>query len=364
MRRYFIDAVVMAAVLATAACVGGGTSGGGSSGGSSTTDGGSGGSDSGGAGGGGSGDNTKNTAAVTTSGDDGKKSEVKVDKPATKADAEAKTNATGATNAGKVLHLWITSVGSDGSKVISIVIDTAKHKLPVKGLAVGTPPGDVYVSYTLAGAAATGSYSSTGKGTVDIDTCPTAQNQAVVGRFNGVELKGDAVVGGPKGMTLDGPFNLVYFGGAGALECKPAEVKPDVTSGGDGGSVNTGSLKPPSGSTCNADPCDGGKNLTRNCCPYVPCVEPCMVACSSAVGACVQGCAADPMNMEKCALECVAKVTACNNGCLTKCEVSATCKSAAEAYNKCADAAFKTCGSGASDSCIFDKCCSELKAAF
>lgn len=364
--RTLLHLSAILALAAASACVGGGS--GGSGGGSGTGTGtgtdsaGSGsGSDTAGSGGG---NNTKNTAAISSTGDNGTKTDVKVDKPASKDDATAKQNANGAINAGKILNLLVTAAGADGnSQVLSIYIDTSKVDVPGSGIAVGKNGDAVYATYVIAGPGGNGTYSSTGKGTIDITTCPDKSGVAVVGKLNGVELGGDAVVGGPKSVTLNGAFNLVYFGGAGELTCKA----PASTGGGadaSGGSVNVGSLKP-SGGTCNADPCDGGKNTSRNCCPYVPCMEPCLKKCFDDVSACIQGCAADPMNMQACATGCFGKVATCESACLTSCNVSATCKTAAEAYFKCTDGAQNTCAStGGDKSCVTDKCCTELKAAF
>ena len=91
-----------------------------------------------------------------------------------------------------------------------------------------------------------------------------------------------------------------------------------------------------------------------------------MFKCATDVSACSQACATggDPMNMGKCITDCTAKMAVCQNSCLTSCNVSATCKTAAEAYFKCQDGAQQTCSDGGGDKCIVEKCCAELKAAF
>ena len=310
----------------------------------------------------GSGDPTKNVAVVVTTSDSGQKANVEVDKAATKADAEAQTGKVGATNAGSQLVLWITSVGSDGSKMLEVHIDTAKYPLPAAGIPVSDVNGDAWVTYTLAGAAATGVYTSKGAGTIDIDSCPTKSGMAVTGKFANVQVEGDAVAMGAKSYTLNGLFNLVYFGTDATVQCKPAEQPKSDTSS---GSVNVGSLKPPAGSSCDANPCDGGSNTTRNCCPYVPCIEPCFLNCTNSVSSCAQGCAADPMNMMACMTQCVKGVVVCENKCLPACNVSATCMTAAQAYFACEDQNGEACSqTQSSETCVMEKCCSELKAAF
>lgn len=353
MRNLLKVAGLLALCALTATCAASGSSGGG--GGGTTT-----GTDTTSSGGG---DTTKNKATVTTTGDDNSKGSVDVDKSASKADTEAQTNKVGAANAGSQLVLWITSVSADGNtKVIEVHINTEKYQLPATGIPAGEANSDAWVVYTAAGPAATGVYTSKGTGTIDITSCPAKSGQAVTGKFNGVLADGGgAVAMGPKTMTLDGAFNLVYFGTDGGVQCKPAS-----TGGSDaGGSVNVGSLKPPAGSTCDANPCDGGSNTTRNCCPYVPCMEPCMFKCANDMNSCAQGCMSDPMNAGTCVMNCAKQVMACDQACLTTCKVSASCNTAANAYFDCENKNMDACGQAEDqDKCMAEKCCAELKAAF
>ena len=310
------------------------------------------------------GDNSTNKASVSTTSDSGAKASVDVDKPASKADTEASSNKVGAMNAGSQLVLWMASIGSDGStKVIEVHVNTDKYPLPATGIPAGEANSDAWVVYTVASVGASGIYTSKGTGTIDITSCPAKSGQAVTGKFNGVLADGGAAVAmGPKTFTLDGSFNLVYFGTDGSVQCKPAEVTKDTGSG----SVNVGSLKPPAGSTCDANPCDGGSNTTRNCCPYVPCMEPCMMACTNTMNTCVQGCmSADPMSIGACMMNCATAVVTCDKACLTSCKVSASCNTAATAYYDCENNNMDACSEAENQSkCVMEKCCAELKTAF
>lgn len=324
---------------------GGGGGGGGGTDAASGADGG-GGSDAGGST---AGDNTKNTASVNAKDEAGKTTEVKNDKAATKSDASGKV--LGASNAGDVLTLFVTD-GSGSGTVLVVHIDSKKHPLPAKGIPVGEPATDVYVTYTSAG----GVYNSKSTGTIDIDVCPEKDGVAVVGKFNGVVVHNVSPVGN-KTVTLDGTFNLVYFGGAGALTCKKKET------GGGGGKVDLGSFGKPAASTCDANPCDGGTNDSRTCCPYVPCLNTCFTACVKKVQGCVMGCGMDM----SCPQKCMAEVFVCQAKCPVTCEVSAVCSSAIEKLNKCEAANASACQGEDEDkskACLFDKCCAEMKAAF
>lgn len=299
-----------------------------------------------------------NKASVATTSDSGAKSNVEVDKAASKADAEAQSNKLGAVNADKQLVLWISDVAADGTtQVIEVHVNTDKYPLPSTGIPVGAVNSDAWVTFTVAGPTGSGIYTSTGAGTIDISSCPAKSGEVVTGQFNGVVVAVEAVAMGAKSYTLGGSFNLVYFGLDGSLMCKPSSAG--------GGSVDVSKLQPPAGSTCNANPCDGGSNTTRNCCPYVPCMAPCIYNCSMAVNKCSQDCMADPMNMMGCMQKCVGELASCESACLTSCNVSASCKTAAEAYFGCENKNMDACSmSSDQDVCLYDKCCAEVKAAF
>lgn len=350
----------LALALLSAAC---GTSTVTSSGGGVAADGG--GSDSAG---GSAGDSSKNKATIGTTSDSGAKSTVSVDKAATKEDTQAASNKLGATSADKQLILWMTSVEADGTKVLEVHIDTDKYPLPASAIPAGDMNSGAWVQYTVAGAAATGAYSSKGTGTIDISTCPTANGVAVVGKLSGVKVESDATAVGPKSFTLDGPFNLVYFGGVGALACKAPEPTPDAGST-DGGAVNVGQFKPPAGSTCDANPCDGGSNTTRGCCPYVPCMGDCIGKCATGLNTCVTNCATgNPMEIQGCMTSCIGDYFKCHKSCLTSCNVSGACNAAYGKLVDCEEKNAATCmqeeDEAAQDKCMAEKCCAELKAAF
>lgn len=365
-------------LLATA-CVGGGTAGtstaatSSSSGASSSGASSSSGSGSSSSSGGTTGDNTKNTASVKSTDDSGKKEDVKVDAAAKKEDvAGASAAQNGASNAEKELILYVTEGSKTAGKVLTVHIDTAKHQLPKKGIKLGAALSDAWVSYAISSATAVGSYESDGTGTIDIDTCPDKEGLAVVGALHGVKVLGKAVATGPAHFMLDGPFNLVYFGGAGALNCKPPETSSSSgsTSGGSssGGSVELTAFKKPAKATCDANPCDGGSNTSRNCCPYMPCIEKEYTACGQAALPCFFGCT-NPADAT-CPTTCQTKMFACFAAAPEKCDVSAACNAAFGPLMKCQEtnsAQCKTISEGdddAADACLFDKCCTEMKAAF
>jgi hypothetical protein len=305
-----------------------------------------GGNDSGSTGGGTTtGDSTRNTATIATKDPSGTTQEVKADKPAAKGDADTKS--LGAANADKLLQLYIADANGT---LITAFIDTEKHPLPAKGIPVGEVSTEVYVTYAGAGAVLT----SKAGGSIDIDACPTKGGEPVVGRFNGVVVVNVAPIG-PTQLTLDGPFNLVYWGGAGVIACTP----PTTNTG--GGKVEMGSLGKPAGASCDANPCDGGSNTTRGCCPYVPCIEPCVLKCATEAQSCFLGCGFD----FECPTACQGKAVACNLACETSCNVSATCKDALGKLNSCEEAQDAVCGEANDpDTCTFDACCPQWKAAF
>lgn len=362
--KHYLNWALCLAILAASGC---GTSGtvGGTGGTGATTDT-AGGSDTGTSTG--SGDSTKNKAAIGTTTDSGTKSNVSVDKSASKEDAQASANKIGAVNNGKDLILWVASTDNDGAKVLEVHIDTTKHPLPATGIPAGDMNSGAWVQYTVAGTAATGAYSSKGTGTIDVSTCPVASGVAVVGKLNGVKVESDATAVGPKSFTLDGPFNLVYFGGGGALTCKAEEPKPDAIGTDSNGKVETGAFKPPAGSTCNANPCDDGSNATRGCCPYVPCMGTCITTCTTTMSTCAQNCGmGNPMEVPTCLMGCMDTYFKCHKSCLTSCNVSATCNTAYTKLVDCENANIDVCGGESEDAtekCLTEKCCTELKAAF
>lgn len=291
------------------------------------------------------GDSTKNTASIQVKTDGGDTTKIDRSKPATADDAKV----FGATNADKLLSLYF--VDATGSTLV-VTIDTAVHALPKKGI----PMGEVNSSAFMVWTSTTGVWSSKSVGTIDIDVCPTKSAEPVVGAFHGVVAVSD-LPGSIPNKTFDGPFNLVYWGGAGALSCSPPST------GGTTGPSDMGTFGKPAASTCNANPCDGGSNTSRNCCPYVPCLEPCFTKCALDAQSCFVGCGFDM----QCPSTCMAKVTTCFDGCMTSCKVSDTCRSALQALNTCDQKAAETCDTGSEagdDACAFDACCAENKAAF
>ncbi|MSQ82458.1 MAG: hypothetical protein EXR77_05995 [Myxococcales bacterium] len=299
----------------------------------------------------GSGDNTKNTAAISGTGEGGQKSEVKVDKAAKSEDATAKQNQNGAVNAGKILNLYVSEANADGSaEIMSIIVDTEKVGIPGTGIPVGKPGDAVSITYFVTSATGGGTYTSTGKGTIDISTCPAKSGEAVVGKLNGVEMNGDAVLSGPKTITFNGSFNLVYFGGAGQLMCKAVE-QPKA----DAGSTETSTG---GGGTCDGNFCDNGANKTRNCCPHLECIQKCYGECGFAAQSCVMGCGADSACSEKC----VKNVYTCSSGCFAKCNVNAGCLAAAKKLDECEQK--NGCSGKGELACVEAKCCAEAKAVF
>ncbi|GEM_PF-3144334 len=372
------NALCRAAAIATAsmffaACASGtgttGATGGGSSSSGASSSGGSS-TSSGGSSGGATGDNTKNTATIQTTDDGGKSEEVKVDKQAAKTDVgNTSSSKNGATNADKELILHLTSGTKTSGKVISVHIKSDKHQLPKDGIPVGEALSDAWVSYSVASATGVGNYESKDKGTISIDSCPQKEGTAIVGKLNNVVVYGKAVASGPKSFTLNGTFNIVYWGGAGALNCKPASSSSGGSGSSGASSSSGGSLtvfKKPATATCDHNPCDGGSNSARNCCPYMPCLEKEWLKCGGVAQKCLTDCISNPPSCAQCqqkGVDCFAKVP-------TICEVDATCKSAMTKYSTCDGNNQSACKEIAGNdddkaqACVFDKCCAELKAAF
>ncbi len=299
------------------------------------------------------GDNTRNKASVTAKDDAGATTQVDNDKPAAKGDADQKI--LGAAGSGPVLSLFVSDAKGN---VIFVSIDTKKHPLPATGIPVGEPNSDAWVTYTSGGAV----LNSKDTGTIDVDTCPKKDGVAVVGKLNGVVVLNEAPIG-PKSVTLTGTFNLVYFGGAGALECKPEGGSSSGGSSSGGGTVDTGPFKKPAASSCDANPCDGGTNSKRNCCPWVPCLSSCWNDCVTKAQTCFQSCGFD----FECPQKCTAEVFVCQAKCPVTCEVGAACSDAIGKLNKCEETHANACtneDSEKQDACVFDKCCAEVKAAF
>ena len=357
-------AVVAAAVAALAACGSNSTGTGGGVAPADTS--GGGGVDGGGQA---TGDSTKNKADLSLTPDGAAAEVIKGEKPASKDDATAKT--WGATNADAMVNMFITEAGAAGSKVITIFVDSSKNPLPATGIPVGDVDSAAWVTYTVATTALTGTFISKDKGTIDVSPCP-AEGKALVGTLKGVVLYDpNPVPLGPKSITLDGTFNLVFFGGGGAVKCKeiPKDVDAGSTGTGDkdaGATAAKSPFAPPAGSTCKTDPCDGGTNTTRMCCPAADCIYSCTYACAGEVEKCTQAC--NPTDFQ-CAIGCVGKLVECTDGCPDKCGATADCKTKLAALNKCSqDNEDKCSADGMSeeqeDICYADACCAELTAAF
>lgn len=311
----------------------------------------------GGGGGGTTADNTKNKADLKVTDDKSASVDIKAEKPADKGDATSK--AWGASNSDKVLNLFITEAKSDGNSiVITAFVNTEKYPLPATGIPLGEPNSDAWVTYVAAGPALTGSFSSKDKGTLDISVCPQ-DGKALVGTLKGATLYNDTPVG-PATQTLDGTFNLVYWVGSGTLKC---EEKP-VT----GDKPKVDKFTPPAGTTCDANPCDGGDNATRNCCPYGTCISDCAVKCAEAVNTCMQGCLTSMPPDATCITGCTDKLLTCNDACPASCGASASCQTSMKAVNKCWMDNAQKCGElddeDAEDKCYFEACCAQIKAAF
>ncbi|MSP92835.1 MAG: hypothetical protein EXR79_13695 [Myxococcales bacterium] len=300
------------------------------------------------------GDDTKNTAAIESKGETGTATQVKANKPATAADT--KNRMLGGANAGKILSLFV----SDGTSVLVVTVDTDKVDVPGT-FPVGGPNSEAWVSLTQA-APIPGVYNSKDKGTITLSNCPEKPGVAIVGSLNDVVVYNDApIAGADKQKTLKGPFNLVYQGGASALTCRVPFTQP-VDAGGtakDAGSTGGGKLsmfKKPAGSTCSSEACDGGANVTRNCCKYGECLSVCFGSCAEEIVACAMGCGADAT----CGAGCSAKTYTCFDSCPEKCKVDAGCKAGLTTLNKC----LKDKCPEDSDACAYAKCCGEIKGAW
>lgn len=310
------------------------------------------------------GDSTKNKADVKVAVAGGAAVEIKGEKAASKDDATAKT--WGATNADAVVNMFITEAGGTESKVITIFVDSAKHPLPATGIPVGAINSDAWVTYTVASPALTGTFSSKDKGTIDVSPCP-AEGKALVGTLKGVVLYNETPVG-PATVTLDGTFNLVFFGGAGAVKCAevPKETDAGSTAKDSGGAANDHPFNPPKGSTCDANVCDGGSNTTRMCCPFGKCIGDCHLACADDVEKCTTACDATDFG---CTMGCVGTMVSCIEGCPDKCGATADCKAKIADIGTCQETNSEKCDADdmteeQSDICFADACCAELKAAF
>ncbi len=303
----------------------------------------------------GSQDNSKNKAAIEAKDDSGKAASVSVDKAASKddtsgADASKKV---GAISAGKQLVLFVSTATS----YMEVHVNTEKYPLPMNGIPVGEPSSDAWVTYTVVSPTSAAILNSKDKGTIDISVCPDKSGVAAVGKLNGVVVYNspDSPFS-PKNATLTGSFNLVYFGGAGDLMCtvKPVETPKDA------GSTTSHLAK---GSSCNFQMCDGDPKNQRHCCKYIPCLEPCMLKCTSDAFACMQACT-DPMDIG-CQMACQTQIASCVEGCFTSCGVDQACKNGMEAVNKCSEEKQVECSGGWFEcSALVDACCDQVKAAF
>ena len=302
-------------------------------------------------------DDTKNTAAIESKGESGTATQVKADKPASANDAKNKQ--LGAANAGKILSLFV----SDGTSVLVVTIDTEKVDVPGT-FPVGGPNSEAWVSLTQA-SPTPGVYNSNDKGTITLSNCPEKPGVAVVGSLNDVVVYNDApMAGADKQKTLKGPFNLVYAGVASALTCKvpftaPVDAGGKTDAGSSGGKMTM--FKKPAGSACSSEACDGGANLTRNCCKYGECISTCFGACAAEIFSCSMACGADAT----CAQGCAGKMYTCFDTCPDKCKVDTGCKAGLTALNKCLKDKCSSEGAGEdSDACAYDKCCAEIKGAW
>ncbi len=297
------------------------------------------------------GDKSTNTGSVSVKGSDGTSTDVKASAPASK---DSTSGAGGAKQLGamatdKILTLYI----SDATSLITITIDTDKYPLPATGIKAGATGSGAEVVYV----GVAGSFSSDGTGgTIDVSNCPSdANNTVTVGTLKDVVVSGVTATGAGK-LTLNGTFNLVYFGGYGNLKCTAPAVKEDA-----GSTTDTG---PTTGGSCGYTQCT---DPTKNCCPYGACLAPCVQDCAMTVMTCMQNCAMNPMDTA-CPTNCLADEVTCDDACMTKCNVSAACKTAYSVLSACTQKADSAgCGAKegeAKDTCEIDACCVEFKAAF
>ncbi len=294
-------------------------------------------------------DNTNNKASIQTKSDTGQAGQVSASAAASAAAAQQTSGKQfGAMNAGKILNLFITD--ASGS-FITVVIDTDKNPLPKSGIAIGEPNSGAWVTYAYQGMV----YNSKDKGTLDITACPTQSGVAADGVLHDVVVNAVAPMAGmAASYTLNGTFNLVYFGGAGEIACTP----PATNTGSDAGSSTGG------GASCNFGDCDNGTNTTRNCCPYVPCLSKCFTDCTSAVQGCVMGCATAMPPDPSCATKCVSDVITCEAACGPSCKVSDACGAKLTALDDCYKTSADSCQNSQDAHCQDNACCAQSKAAF
>ncbi len=337
MRATFLRFLTLAvAILAVPAC-GSSTNSGGGSGATGTTN----------------GDKATNSGSVTAKSADGSSTSVSANAPASQSSAAGSGGAKqlGAMATDKILVLYI----SDATSLITITVDTDKNPLPASGIKVGDASSGAFVTYT----GTAGAFTSDGSaGTLDITSCPAdANNTVTVGKLNGVVVTGASATGGAGSITLDGTFNLVYFGGYGTLKC----TAPATSSGSDAGTTDVAST---AGGTCGYQICG---DTTKNCCPYMPCLQPCFLKCSMDLNTCITGCMSNPTDMN-CPLNCSSAADTCMTACLGSCKVSDSCKTAAQAFNTCAGSADQAACANKQDNdkttCEVDQCCTQAKAAF
>lgn len=307
----------------------------------------------------GTGDKTTNTGSVSAKGSDGSSTSVSANAPATKDSASGTGGGKqlGAMATDKILTLYI----SDANSLITITIDTEKHPLPAKGI----PAGDFSSGASVTYLGTAGNFGSDGSGgTIDVSNCPSdANNTVTVGTLNGVVVKNNTPgvpPGAPDKLTLDGTFNLVYYGGYGQLKCT-APAKTETDAGSTGGSDTTSG----GGGTCGYTVC---ADSNKNCCPFMPCLLPCEQKCATDFTTCSQGCMANPMD-PSCGQNCVTDAAKCDDACVKSCKVSDSCKTAYTAAAACQKKADDTsCGAisdeQAKTTCEIDACCAEVKAAF
>jgi hypothetical protein len=293
----------------------------------------------------------KNKATISAKDDSGKSDPVSVDKTASKADSQASgSTKIGAMNAGKQLVLYVAS----STSFLEVHVNTEKFPLPMNGIPLGAPNSDAWATYSLVGPTTAAILNSKDTGTLDITGCPDKEGAAAVGKLNGVVVVNEAPIG-PKTVTLDGTFHLVYFGGAGELACT---VTPPVTDK-DAGSTDTSLAK---GGTCAFQLCDGDPKSTRHCCKYFPCMDPCTLQCGLDAQKCVQACSpSDPM----CAMTCGSNIGTCIDACFSKCGVDAECKQNYGAVEQCKQDKGVQCeGGDVACPATIDACCDAYKAAF
>jgi hypothetical protein len=248
----------------------------------------------------------------------------------------------GAAISGPILNIWITS--AQGT-LLSAVIDTSTYNLPGSATMGAPTVDDSFV--TVIDAMAGTNRTSTG-GAIVVDQCPKTVGEAFTGKFNNVAMV-DEISGATS--TLTGTFNLKIIAKSGDLVCKVTPTPgPDAGPTDDAGptvDIGGGGTYPGAGqASCSNPTCDGP------CCPYLPCLATCTFACET--GTCVQ----NPMDFMACAT--------CLNDCVTSCNVSQPCITAAQAVNECesTNACNEAATDEAADACLAANCCSQLQAAY